>query len=408
MAVFEYEALNSSGKTVKGIVEAESERAARNNLKSQGIFPTAFKASNKKVYDSKDLLRLVSSGEKKVGARKLAVASKQVETLLIAGTPVVESFRELSNQLEDNTLRKVFSEIATAVNEGSTLAKALEKHPRVFPKLYVNMVRAGEISGTLELIFGRLAELYDSQARLNQKVTSALTYPILMLILCFSAVLIILYFIIPEIRSLFDQRGATLPVPTQVVIALSEFVQFYWWLVLAAFVGLYLGFQKYYQSKLGRRSIDKLLLDLPYLGPFNRKLGATKLARNLSSLLASGVDLLQALTIARNIVSNTLLQEALDKAKVGVEEGVSLSKELKESGLFPSMLIHLIKTGENSGDLERMLLHSANTYDAEIDSFLAGITSVIEPILILFLTVVVGGILVSVLLPMLEMSSLVQ
>lgn len=405
MAVFEYEALTSTGRKTKGSVDADSERVARQRLRSKGIFPTAMEESRTKQKQRSWNITF-DKGSRRVGTVQLAIMTRQLATLLAAGMPLVEALRSLIEQTEHPRLRHVVAEVADQVNEGSSLAKALQNHPRVFPKLYVNMVASAETSGTLDMVLERLADLFEGQATLRRKLTSALTYPILMLLLCVGAVILLLAFVVPEITAIFEEQGATLPLPTQVVIALSSLMQRFGLVLLALLIVALAGLKKYYKTSPGQHRIDRIKLKLPILGPLTLKVASTRFARNLGVMLASGVELLRALGIAKNILGNVILEEAVEAATEGVREGRALSAELKKSRLFPSMLVQMIAIGERSGELEPLLIRVADSYESEVNSFLAGLTSVLEPVLILILACVVGGILLSVMLPMLEMSSL--
>ena len=406
MPVFVYKALDARGKNKSGLVDAENVRAARLKLRGQGIFPTALEEAAGKEERRAGLFGRNSGKRRSVRAGDISIATRQLATLVGAGMPLVESLRALGDQIDDRTLKQILSEVSEQVNEGSTLANALKDHPRVFPRLYVNMVASGEASGSLELVLGRLADLLESQAALRRKVGSALTYPILMLTLCFGVVILLLAYVVPQITAIFQERGAVLPTPTRAVIALSDFVRTFWPLLIAAGVGAVYGFRWYAGTLQGKKRLDGLLLKLPFIGRLALKVATSRLSRNLGTMLQSGIELLSALSIAKNIVGNSVLESAVDSAIAGVREGGSLADQLEKSHLFPRLLIHMVAIGEKTGQLESMLIRAADSYDSEVQAVISSLTSILEPVLILFLAVIVGAILAAVMLPMLEMTSL--
>lgn len=405
MAVFEYKALNAQGRTVKGVVDAEHVRGARLRLKKQGIFPTTLEESRKtETVSTKDVRGFFKN--RKVSAVQLGLATRQLATLVGAGIPLVEALKALGDQLDQPRLKAVFAEVCDRVNEGSSLADAMRSFPKVFPRLFANMVASGEVSGTLDVVLERLADLFEGQAALQRKIMSALAYPILMVLLCLGVVTLLLTYMVPQLVEIFEENHAQLPLPTRIVIAMSDFMQAYWALLFLAIGGGALLFQRYAKSERGKKRLDAFKLILPIFGPMHLKIAAARLSRTLSTLLASGIELLTALNIVKNIVGNTVLEEAISNAREGVREGKGLAKELNKAGVFPKMLIHMIAIGEQSGRLEPMLQRAAVSYELEVNTLVSGLTSILEPLLILFLAVMVGGILASVMLPMIEMTSL--
>ena len=407
MAVFSYKALDNRGRTTKGIIDAESIRVARQKLKAQGIFPTTVEESSGTGRKSPVIsLRSSFGGEKKVDTATLGIATRQLATLVAAGMPLVEGLKALGEQLDHATLKRVIAEVSEEVNEGSTLAASMRKYPKAFPKLYANMVASGEASGSLDLVLSRLADLLETQAALKRKISSALMYPALMVVLCFGVIVLLLTYVVPQITQIFASRNAVLPLPTRVVIGMSDMFKAYWPIGLGLMAALALWFSKYRASPKGRKLLDRLLLKLPLVGTLTLKVATSRFSKNLGTMLASGIELLAALGIARNIVGNAVLEEAVDSAIIGVREGGSLSGELERSAVFPRLLIRMIAVGERTGQLEQMLLRAADGYEAEVSSTVASLTSILEPVLILILAVIVGSILSAVMLPMLEMTSL--
>ena len=408
MAVFNYKALNAKGRNVSGVVDADSVRSARQKLKTMGMFPTEVHESRATVGSRNLLKSLGSSRPKRVNTSQLGVVTRQLATLISAGMPLVESLKALGQQIDQPALKEVVADVCDKVNEGATLATAMRDYPGVFPKLYVNMVASGEVSGSLDMVLERLADLLEAQAALQRKFISALTYPVLMLVLCFGVILLLLAYVVPQISTIFKDRNRALPLPTRIVIALSHFVQSYWLHMLVAGCFAVFVFRRYANSTRGRRKIDGLLLRLPVLGGLRLKVAVSRLSRNLGSMLASGIQLLTALGIVKNIVGNVVLEEAVEAAMNGVREGSGLSEELNKTQIFPRLLIHMVAIGEKTGQLEQMLLRAANVYESEVDSVISGFTAILEPVLIIFLALVVGAILASVMLPMLEMTSLAK
>lgn len=407
MAVFEYTALSTKGRKVKGVVDADSIRAARQKLKAQDIYPTTIaEASSKVLAQSRDVRKIFS--EWRVNAATLSLVTMQLATLLGAGLSLIDSLRALIDQITQPRLKRVFSEVCDRVNEGSSLADALRAHPKVFPHLYNNMVASGEASGTLDTVLKRLADLLDAEANLKRKIFAALSYPALMLLLCVGVVILLMTLVVPQLMQVFAQQKAELPLLTRMVIALSSAVKSYGIFAFLGLVLLFMGFRRYAASPTGRKRIDQILLRSFLIGPLTIKVAAARFAQTLGTLLQSGVTLLTALGIVKNIVSNVVLQQAIQKASDGVREGRSLARELDSSGYFPRMLIHMIAIGEKTGQLETLLLRAAANYDSELNALVSGLTAILNPILILFLAGIVGIIMLAVLLPMIDMVSLIR
>lgn len=399
MALYSYAGIDRSGKSRKGVVDAESERAARTKLKGEGVFPSEIRETGETVERS-------PLKQRRVSVSQLAITTRQLATLVAAGMPLIDSLRALADQIDNTRLRSVILEVTDRVNEGSTLADAMREYPRVFPNLYSNMVASGEATGGLDLVLERLADLLESQAALQRKVLSALAYPALMLMLCFGVIVILLAFVVPEITKVFESQKAVLPVPTQIVIGVSRLLGEYWWLLLALVALGVLLLQRYGKTEGGRRRLDSLKLKLPISGNISLKICSSRFARNLGTLLASGVELLTALAIVKSIVGNVVLEKIIEESAEGVREGRGLAAELKKGGRFPKLLVHMIAVGEQSGQLDTMLLRAATAFESEVNAIISSLTSILEPVLIVVLAGIVGCILAAVMLPMLEMSQL--
>jgi general secretion pathway protein F len=398
MPVFEYVALNTAGKKLKGTLEADSLRTARQRLRSQNIFPTDIKESAEASKDkTKDVKRLLQGD--RVSLKELTLATRLLATLMNAGLPLVGALLSLSEQLTHPALKRFVVDIKERVEQGSSLAKALAAYPKVFPRLYVNMVTSGEASGTLDSVLENLADYYEAQLELRRKVSSALTYPALMFSFCIIVVLLLVAFVVPGIVEIFIKQKLTLPLPTQIVIAFSDLVIGYWWLLALIVVGVVVGIKHYYATERGRDNLDRLILRLPIIGGLYRKVATARVASTLATLLNGGVELLGALDIVKNIVGNVHMRRALEETRDGVREGRNLSKELSKSGYFPPLLCQMVGIGEKSGRLETMLNKAGKTFTSEANASISGLTSLLEPFMILFLGLIVFIIVIAVLLP---------
>jgi general secretion pathway protein F len=408
MPVFEYTAINPTGKDVKGLIDAENVRVARQRLRGQGIFPTDIKESNEAATTSrtKDVKRIFKAN--RVSTKELAVATRQLATLVGAGLPLVSALAALSDQTDAPVLKRIVIDVREKVEEGESLAKALGNFPKSFPSLYINMVSSGEASGTLDAVLLNLADYLEAQLELQRKISSALMYPIIMLIICSLVIVGLLVFLVPRIVEMFKKQGATLPFLTRITIGVSDFIVHYWYLIILLIVGVAWYLRWFYKQPHGRDQIDRLLLRVPLYGSIYRKISTGRITRTLGTLLSSGVGLLAALDITRNIVQNVHFAKALEDAKEGVREGRSLAKELGKSGLFPSMVGHMIAIGEKSGELESMLVKTGRAYETEVNATISGLTSLIEPLMLIVVGCIVFIIVISVLLPMVDLISVVQ
>jgi len=402
MPVFEYSAIATNGKNVKGQIDADSLRAARQKLRTQGVFPTEIKEGVlTRDAASRDVKKYFQPT--RVSSKELAIATRQLSTLVGAGIPLVSALHALAEQTESTVLNRIIVKVRDNVEEGASLAKALAAYPKTFPRLYINLVASGEASGTLDTVLENLAEHLEKQGELRRKVISALAYPILMLFICGAVITLLLVFVVPRIVAIFEKQHLTLPLPTRVVLAVSNFVTGYWYVMIAlAIIFCYLLIW-YYKQEQGRAKIDRFLLGAPIYGKLFTKISTARISRTLSTLLTSGVELLTALDITKNIVSNIHIVQALERARDGVREGRSLATELGKSNIFPTMLCHMIAVGEKSGELENMLSKASQAYENEVNATLSGITSIIEPIMMVIVGAIVLLIVLSVLLPMADM-----
>lgn len=409
MAVFEYKGIQvSTGKPVKGYRDAENPRALRLVLRKDGILLTSAqedagraKETTKRNIDLLAPLRRVSTSE-------VAVMTRQLATLVRAGIPLVESIGALIDQLEKEQFVRVMSEVQASLKAGTSFAKSLEQHPRVFPPLYVNMVAAGEASGMLEAVLERLADFMEGQARLKGKVMAALAYPVLMLVFGTGIVGLLMVTVVPKVTTIFDNLGHALPWYTRLLIFMSEFVSGFWWLIILSVVGGVTGFRKWKAKPKGRLTWDTWRLKFPIFGRLTLLVSVARFSRTLATLLASGVQLLQAMEIGRNVLENAKLESVVTEAIGSIREGESISEPLKRSRAFPPMVTHMIAVGEKSGQLEEMLENVSRAYEADVDTKVAALTSILEPLMILGLGGVVGFIVMAILMPLMQMNTMVQ
>lgn len=408
MAVYEFRGiLVDSGKPTKGIRDADNARALRAVLRRDGILLTSAQEESEKAKRSKrDINFSIFRG--RVSTSEVAVMTRQLATLVRAGVPLVESLSALTEQVENESLVRILTAVRESVNEGTNFAKSLAAHPKAFPTLYVNMVAAGEASGTLESVLERLADFMESQARLKGKVMAALTYPLVMVFIGSALVGFLMVAVVPKVTSIFDNLGQALPWYTQVLIFVSSTLADYWWLLLGGSAGGAYGFQRWKSTTKGRFQWDSFKLKVPIFGRLNLLVAVARFARTLATLLSSGVQLLQAMEIGRNVLENARLQAVISEAIGSIREGESIAEPLKRSGVFPPMVTHMIAIGEKSGQLEQMLENVSRAYETDVETKVAALTSLLEPLMIVILGVAVGFIAMAILMPMVQMNSLVQ
>jgi len=407
MPLFAYRGLDSDGRETSGIMEAESARGARLKLRRTGIFPIHLHEERRPTGRPRLFAGLAQPAER-VPSDELATATRQLATLVGAGLPLAEALAALAEQTERESLRRTLAQIRQQIIEGHAFAEALAQHPRVFTPLYVNMVRAGEASGALDVVLDRLAEHTEKQARLIGKVRSALTYPAIMLVLGSSILFFLVSYVVPKVTRIFQEMQQQLPFLTRALIAVSGAAATWWWLILLLLTACAAAAHAYARTPAGRERIDGWTLRAPYVGRLAQKLAIARFARTLSTLLASGVGLLAALDIVKNIVNNTVLARAIERARDAIREGQSIAPPLRESGLFPPLVVHMIAVGEQSGQLETMLGKAADAYDSEVENAVTGLTTVLEPVMIVFMGLVVLFIVLAILMPIFELNRVVR
>lgn len=406
MPVYEYKGLNSTGKAVKGIVDAESKVNLRQSLQAKGIFVTEIlegKAAKSRASNDVDFKRMLE----RVSLRDIALITRQLATLLRAGIPLVESLNALTDQADKEELKKVLSDVRRQVNEGSSLANSLRDHPKFFSDLYINMVRAGESSGNLDTVLERLTEFIEAQIELRAKIIGAMVYPIIMMFVGLVIMTLLFTFVIPKVTAIFKDQGAALPILTRFLIWSSEMFASWWFILIPGAVGAVVGFFKWKSSDQGKPIWDRFILKVPVAGGLVRMIAISRFARTLGTLLSSGVPLLQALDIVKDILGNTRLEEVVEDARVNIREGESIAQPLKRSGEFPPLVTHMIAIGEKSGQLEDMLENVAISYNQQVDVRIQALTTMLEPLMIILMGIGAAIIVFAIMLPILQLNQMV-
>ncbi len=405
MPVFRYKGLNAAGKDVKGILDTDSKSSLRANLQAKGIFVTDVSEGKEKLksnsdVDIKKMLEFVT-------LRDISLITRQLATLLRAGIPLVEAFNALTDQADKDEIKNTLSDVRRQVNEGSSLAAALKEHPKHFSDLYVNMVKAGETSGNLETVLQRLTEFLDAQIELRSKIVGAMIYPILMMAFGFVIMLLLFTFVIPKVTQIFKDQGAELPLLTRFLVGVSDVLLGYWFIIFPLMALSLWGFITWKKSPKGTRLWDLYILKVPLIGSLVRMIAIARFARTLGTLLSSGVPLLQALDIVKDILGNTRLVEVIEDARTQIREGESIAQPLKRSGEFPPLVIHMIAIGEKSGQLEAMLENVAISYNQQTDAKIEALTVVLEPIMIIIMGIGAAVVVFAIMLPILQLNQMV-
>lgn len=408
MSVFEYIALDVKGRQRKGFIDAPGITAARQKLREENVYPVEINQTEaKKETALSGALRF--NILERVSTSEVSVFTRQLSTLLGSGMPLVPSLSILMKQAKNPLLKKSLAQIREQVNEGKSLTESMSNFPQIFPPFYLNMVSAGEASGTINLVLERLADFSENHQALISKIKSAMYYPIVMLLIGSLVIFLLMTFIVPKITGIFTDMHQTLPMITIILIATSNFLKSFWWLILLILAALIVAFRYMTASTdTGRRTWDNIKLKFPVWGQVNLKIAIARFCRTLATLLQSGVPLLTAMEIVRNIVNNVIIGEAIHTARKDVEEGKGLSGPLTQSGIFPPLVTEMIAVGEQSGTLETMLNRIATAYETEAQANITAMTSLLEPLIILIMGVLVAFIVFSILLPIFEMSQLVR
>ena len=410
MPLYAYKGVGVDGKSVSGHRDADSPKGLRQLLRKDGIMMTSSivaKGGAKAGEGSKGLNREVNLGElmARVKKKEVAVFTRQLATLLQAGIPLAESLGALFDQTENLKFKSVIGEVRAAVNEGTSLADALQKHPKVFEELFVSMIRAGELAGNLDDVLVRLADFLESTQELKSKVTGAMIYPIIMVIVSVVVLAVLMIFVVPKITAIYDQQeGATLPINTRFLIWVSDMTSDYLVVWIALWTGIIIGFRSWVRSPTGRPAWHRLVLRLPLFGALVRKVAVARFSRTLGTMLQSGVPMLRSLDTARQVMGNVILMDAIERAKGAVSEGESLAVVLRKSGHFPATMVHMVAVGERAGKLEDMLERVAEAYESEVETQLEYFTRTLEPLMIVIMGAIVAFVVFSVLMPMMDMA----
>jgi general secretion pathway protein F len=409
MPVFAYRGLGADGRTVNGVVDADSARTARGKLRASGIFPTDLnEESNAAERKAEKREWFPSLFRRKLPAAELALLTRQLSALLGAGVPLVEALGALSDQSARAATKRMFSQVRERVREGSSLADALASHRDTFSELYIGMVRAGEQAAALEGVLDRLAEYSERQSEFTNKVRGALTYPIIMMVVGAGVMGFLVTYVVPQVATIFEEQKAALPLATRILLDLSALVTGYWLELLLLLIGIVAGISAGLATPRGRRLYDTWILKAYYIGPTMIRIICARFARTLATLLASGVQLLPALDAVKGVVTNGLLRDAVEESRESIREGHGMGQTLSKSGLFPPLLIEMIKVGERSGDLERMLERVADNYEREVSHSLSQMTTVLEPMMTLAMAGAIVFMMLAVLMPIFQLNQLMK
>jgi type IV pilus assembly protein PilC len=422
MPKFNYVAMDSHGKETKGTLEVNSQNEAIGRVKEMGLFPTkivevekvkpdkktgkpAGKAAAKKKGGSMQINIKIPGLGGRVKSKVLTTFTRQLATLVDAGLPLLRGLRVLEKQEKNPTLKNILAELALSIEGGSTFSEGLAQHPKVFNRLFVNMVKAGELGGVLEVVLARLSEFMEKAQKIKGKVIAAMFYPCAVLVVATAILMILMVFVIPKFKEVFAGmlEGAQLPAFTRLVLGISEIIKDHILYALGGAVLLYIAFVLVGRTKAGRRVFDKIKLKAPVFGPVVTKVAISRFTRTLGTLISSGVPILQALTIVRETSGNVVVGSAVLAIHDSVKEGETITAPLEASRVFPPMVVSMVDVGEQTGALPEMLLKIADNYDEEVDNAVAAMTSLLEPIMIVFLAVIVGSIVIAMFLPLIAL-----
>ena len=409
MPLFNYVAVDAKGKESHGKIDASDVEDAGVKLRKQGLYPVSIfipkQTISKKVFAAKQNIKteIRRLSKSKISGDSFSAFTRQLSTLLSSGLPLIRSLNVLYEQQKPGVLKDIIRNIADDVEAGSTFSEALSRYPLVFDSLFVNMIKAGEAGGVLDEILKRLANFTEQSQVLRRKIKSAMIYPAVVLFMACLVVGIIMIFVIPKFKDIFKDLGASLPVPTQILLNLSSFVQNYWW-VLILIAGMFYGLYKVLiKLREFRYMVDRMKLKIPIIRDLVVKINVTRFARTLGTLITSGVPILQALNIVKGTSTNLLFEEAIEKVNGSIREGETIAKPLKDSAIFPPLVVNMIDVGEETGALDDILLKIAEIHDQEIDILISNITKMLEPLLIVVMAFIVGYIVISMFLPLISM-----
>jgi len=401
MPKYNWEARSKAGNTQKGVMEAASVSLVEAQLKKYGFTGITTKEQGKGFSLE---LKIPGMGAQKVQTKELVVFTRQFATMIDSGLPLVQCLDILSGQQENKTFKEILVKVKESVESGSTFADALGKHPAAFDQLYVNLVAAGEVGGILDTILNRLAAYIEKAMKLKKQVKGAMVYPITIMSIAVVVVGVILVFVIPTFAKMFADFGGELPMPTRMVIALSNFLTKYIIVIIAAMFGIKFAIGKYYASANGKKVIDRLALQAPIIGPLVRKVSVAKFTRTLGTMISSGVPIMDGLEIVAKTAGNKIVEEAIYNVRQSISEGKTIAEPLAQCGVFPPMVVQMISVGEATGAMDTMLNKIADFYDDEVDDAVGAMTAMMEPLLMVFLGTTVGGLVVAMYLPIFKLA----
>ncbi len=402
MPVFQWSGKNKKNRGRKGEIEAPNEQAVRSKLSKLGITSAKVKAK------PKDLFENISFLQPKVQQSDIILFCRQFSTMIDAGLPIIQCLDILHTQQENATFKKVLKDIKESVEGGATLAEALQKYPDQFDNLFVNMIAAGEAGGILDTILQRLSAYMEKAAKLKSQIKGAMIYPLITIIIAVVVIAVIMVFVIPVFKDMFEGMGGALPLPTLIVCAMSDFVKGNILYIVGGIALFIFAFKRIYKTEKGQILLDDLSLKLPVFGMLLRKAAVAKFTRTMGTMLTSGVSILDALDIVAKTAGNKIIEEAVYDVRSGISEGRTMSDPLSESGIFPSMVCQMIAVGESTGALDSMLGKIADFYDQEVDQAVENMTALIEPFMLVFLGVTIGGLVIAMYLPIFKMASIVE
>lgn len=400
METYSYKAVTADGKEKKGSIDADSREGAIKKLKDNGLVPV-----NVKVQSVLDKDIKLSVFKKKITPREMSVFCRQFASILKAGVSVISALEMLGEQTENKELKASVKKLQSGVEKGSTLSEAMKLEKSVYPELLINMVAAGEASGSLEAAIERMAVQFEKEARLKALVKKAMMYPIVLLVVAIGVMLLMLVYVIPQFNYMFEEIGSELPAYTKVILAVSGFIRKYWYIIIGVIAAVIAAYKYYKKTDRGRRRIDEIKMKLPVFGVLATKTACARFSRTMATLLQSGMPMMDALDIVGETMDNVLFKEGLKKSKNGVALGFNLSAQLAMSGLFPPMVIHMTNIGESTGNLEEMLTNVADYYDEEVEAATQQITALMEPIIIVIMAVIVAILVLSIYGPISQLYS---
>ena len=404
MPEFAYKATDSMGKIVEGLMEAPEEREVVSKLQSLGYIPIKIGHRSKARSFSLDIDLMAFF--RRISSKDVMNFTQQLSTLLSAGLPLEKSLSIVAELTEKKEFQNVITEILSGIQEGIAFADVLAKHPKVFSKLYVNMVKAGEAGGVLEMILERLVDFLESSQELKDYITSAMLYPMLLTGVCGLTIILLLTFVIPNFSTMFEDVGGSIPASAQLLLGMSEVLKSYWWVMVSVIGGIYFGIKKYLATENGKFKWDEIKLKLIMVKTLVQKIEVSRFSRTLGTLIQSGVPILQSLNIVKETIGNLVIARSLTGIHEGIKEGEGISKPLKNANTFPSLAIHMITVGEETGRLDEMLLKVADTYDQDVRNAIKRLISLLEPCLILFMALIVGSIVVTMLLAIISVNEI--